>query len=450
MLLRQYVGHGLLVLLTAAAAGVVLLPDAPGWAVWTVAALAAGVTVAMLDDFRWGRERALRHAAEALWRLAAGKLGHKLYASGSPALADLARATNAAAEALADHVGRLDTERHQLRAVLGGMVEGVVALDARQTVLFANDRAGELLDFDAAQSTGRRLWEVARHRGLQVAVDAACAGPEPVRTALDWGGPPTRHLALYASRLTGPDPGLVLVLNDTTDLRRLERVRQEFVANVSHELKTPLAVIKVCVETLLDGAAADPDARGSFLGQINDQADRLHALVLDLLSLARIESGDEALDLQPVPLDLAVHDCLDRHRARAEAKGQRLEADPPASPPISARADEEALGTILDNLVDNALKYTPAGGRINVRWSAADGFACVEVEDTGAGIPERDQPRLFERFYRVDRARARELGGTGLGLSIVKHLVQAMGGDVGVRSVVGRGMTFTVKLPLAP
>lgn len=453
-LLRQYVAYGLLVLLTGGLAGVVLLPAAPGWALWTPAALAAGVAVAVLDDFRRRRERALRQAAEAVRRLAAGKFGHRFYAGGSPALADLARATNAAAEALAEHVGRLETESRQLRAVLGGMVEGVVALDADQTVLFANDRAGQLLGFDALHSTGRRFWEVVRHRRLQEVVATGLGDPVPVREELDWPGRAGRRVALYVARLSGADEPrhsapAILVIHDMTELRRLEQVRQEFVANVSHELKTPLSVIKVCAETLLAGAAADPAARDGFLAQINGQADRLHNLILDLLRLARIESHAEVLELGPVPLEAAISECLSRHQARALTKNLRLNVHPPTGSPVAALVDEEALGTILDNLVDNALKYTPAGGRIVVRWSASSGWACVEVEDTGVGIPERDQPRLFERFYRVDKARARELGGTGLGLSIVKHLAQAMGGAVGVRSAVGLGTTLTVKLPLA-
>jgi two-component system phosphate regulon sensor histidine kinase PhoR len=255
-------------------------------------------------------------------------------------------------------------------------------------------------------------------------------------------------LAVYAARLSGTDAGAVLVLHDVSDLRRLERLRQEFVANVSHELKTPLAVIKVCVESLVEGAAADPEARDGFLGQINEQTDRLHDLVLDMLSLARIESGEAPLDVHAITVESAVRRCLDRHHARAESKGQRLEAEPPVAP-VMALADDEALDTILDNLVDNALKYTPAGGRIAIRWTANDGKVNVEIEDTGVGIPERDQPRIFERFYRVDKARARELGGTGLGLSIVKHLTQTMGGEVGVRSAVGRGTTVTIGLPAA-
>jgi two-component system phosphate regulon sensor histidine kinase PhoR len=255
--------------------------------------------------------------------------------------------------------------------------------------------------------------------------------------------------------MPGPLPrGIVLVLHDTSELRRLERVRQEFVANVSHELKTPLSVIKACVETLLDGAMDDPQHRSSFLQQIAEQAERLHALILDILSLARIESGSEALESEAVPLAPLVAACVERHQARAKAKNQLLEAMPPSSPPdvngdIAAWADEEAVNQILDNLIDNALKYTPPGGRIGVRWRAEDGQICLEVEDTGIGIPEQDLPRIFERFYRVDKARARALGGTGLGLSIVKHLVQAMHGSIQARSRLGRGTTFSIRLPRA-
>jgi two-component system phosphate regulon sensor histidine kinase PhoR len=269
-----------------------------------------------------------------------------------------------------------------------------------------------------------------------------------------------RSLTVHAARLPGTPPrGAVLVLHDTSHLRRLERLRQDFVANVSHELKTPLSVIKACVETLIEGAADDPAYRGSFLERIAEQADRLHALILDLLSLARIEAGTEAFAFQDVPLGAAVTDCLERHRARAQGLQLVLEATPPEGPagelsaestqPLSAWADEEAVNQILDNLIDNALKYTPAGGRIRVAWRAEDGEVCLEVEDTGIGIPEQDLPRIFERFYRVDKARSRELGGTGLGLSIVKHLVSAMHGSVRVASQLGRGTTFAVRLPRA-
>jgi two-component system phosphate regulon sensor histidine kinase PhoR len=329
------------------------------------------------------------------------------------------------------------------------MVEGVVALDAQQRILFANDRAAELLEFSPAQAVSRHFWEVVRQRPIQETVTQAMAAAEPSRRELDWTGPTAKSLALYVARLSAkPSDGAIVVLHDMSELRRLERVRQEFVANVSHELKTPLAVIKACVETLIGGAADDPAHRGSFLEQIDEQADRLHALILDLLSLARIESGAAALELGPVVLEHAVADCLERHRGRAEAKQQRLEAA--GDGPAVAWADAEALDTILDNLVDNAIKYTPNGGRIAVRWSkSGDEHVCLEVADTGIGISERDLPRVFERFYRVDKARSRELGGTGLGLSIVKHLVQLLGGTVRATSRLGEGTTFRVRLARA-
>jgi two-component system phosphate regulon sensor histidine kinase PhoR len=220
------------------------------------------------------------------------------------------------------------------------------------------------------------------------------------------------------------------------------------VANVSHELKTPLSVIKVCVDTLLAGAVEDPGARGRFLEQIDRQADRLHALILDLLSLARIESGDERFDFEAVPVEAVVYACLERHRPRAEARRQTLDLAP-AEGPTFAWADEEALDQILENLLDNAVKYTPEGGHIRVGWYAAGVRACIEVSDTGIGIPQPDLPHIFERFYRVDKARSREMGGTGLGLSIVKHLAGAMHGTVAASSQLGVGTTFTVCLPLA-
>ena len=290
---------------------------------------------------------------------------------------------------------------------------------------------------------------------MQDIVRRALSEPEPCQEELNWNSPTVGSLTVHAARLPGlPPRGAVLVLHDTTELRRLERLRQDFVANVSHELKTPLSVIKACVETLLDGAVDDAEHRGPFLTRIAEQADRLHALILDLLSLARIESGTETFAIQAVPLGPVVASCLERHRARAEGKTQLLEAVPPpngeASAEVAAWADEEAIDQILDNLVDNAVKYTPAGGRIRVRWRSADGQVFLEVEDTGIGIPEQDLPHIFERFYRVDKARSRELGGTGLGLSIVKHLVQAMHGTVRATSRLGQGTTFCVQLPRVP
>ena len=363
----------------------------------------------------------------------------------------LGRAFNRMSDQLATRIAALEEDRQQLRTVLGGMVEGVVALDADQRILFANDRALELLEIPnrargrppalgggaAPAAAGRR----------ESGAEAAGAVPRGAAAA---NAGSARSLTVHVARLPGPPPrGAVLVLHDTTDLRRLERLRQDFVANVSHELKTPLTGIKLCAETLLAGAVEDREHRTRFLDQIVAQCERLHALILDLLSLARIESGEELFEFGPVSVAAVVQACLERHRTRAEAKRQTLKMAPDGSPSAVAWADEEAVEQILDNLLDNAVKYSPEGGAIHVGWGEEDGQVWLRVTDDGIGIPEADLPRIFERFYRVDKARSRQMGGTGLGLAIVKHLTQAMQGAVQASSRVGQGATFTVRLPRA-
>jgi two-component system phosphate regulon sensor histidine kinase PhoR len=396
--------------------------------------------------------RPFQELMDATYRIAEGEYSHRIPGGAWGESRTLARTFNTMSKRLEAQFQQLEADRHQLRTILGGMVEGVVALGPQQRVLFANEAAGRMLEFDPHAAVGRAIWEVTRLPQIQEVLAKALQDTEAHREEFDWTGPTSRQLAVYVAPLPGdPAPGAVLVLHDITKLRRLERLRQDFVANVSHELKTPLSVIKACIETLIDGAVEEPESRRPFLEQISDQGERLHALILDLISLARIESGQEALDIQPVPLINAVADCLDRHHPRADAKKLRLNAVSPEadSEEMCVWADEEALGQILDNLVDNAVKYTAEGGLIQVRWRANGSTVHLEVEDTGTGIPERDLPRIFERFYRVDKARSRELGGTGLGLAIVKHLVQVMKGTVKASSQEGKGTTFTITLPKA-
>jgi two-component system phosphate regulon sensor histidine kinase PhoR len=382
-------------------------------------------------------------------RLAEGDFNHHIHVAGPREFVTLARTFNGMTARLAAAFRTSEHDRQQLRTILSGMVEGVVAIDESQRVLFANETAGTMLGFEPEPAVGRVLWEVTRLRALREAVEAALAGGGPQRREVSLNGGSERYLTLYVSLLPNADPsGAVLVMQDTSDVRRLERLRQDFVANVSHELKTPLANIKSSVETLIDGAVEDPGARGMFLAEIADQADRQQMLIEDLLSLARIESAELRIVPERVLVDDAVHTCLDRHRTRAEARGLTLNgvalADTP--PDLAVWVDEEGLAQVLDNLVDNAIKYTPAG-RITARWRATADEVVIEVEDTGLGIPLADQPRIFERFYRVNKDRSREMGGTGLGLAIVKHMVQALKGTVGVESELGVGSKFTVTLP---
>lgn len=395
--------------------------------------------------------RPIQEMTEGANRIAEGEYGHQIHGGVWSESRLLARTFNQMSQRLEAQFQQLEADRQQLRTVLGGMVEGVIAIGPGQRILFVNEAAGRMLEFNPQTAMGRPIWEVSRRAQLQELLKKALKGSEPYREEFEWTGPSARQLAIYVAPMVGNRAaGAVLVLHDMTELRRLERLRRDFVANVSHELKTPLSVIKACIEALLDGAVEDSVARRPFLEQIHEQGERLHALILDLISLGRIESGESVLDIEPVEIAEVVEHCLERHRVRAEAKQIALRVQAPAADgAATALADDEALSQILDNLVDNAVKYTQDGGTIQVLWSRNDGHVQLQVEDNGPGIPERDLPRIFERFYRVDKARSREMGGTGLGLAIAKHLVQAMNGSIKVKSETGRGTMFTVTLPSA-
>jgi two-component system, OmpR family, phosphate regulon sensor histidine kinase PhoR len=419
--------------------------------VWGTAAAAA--LVALFIAWRLTRRFAqpLQELTDGANKIAAGDYGHKVYLDRKDEFSQLADAFNYMSGQLTVQFAQLDEDRQQLRAVLSGMVEGVIAIDGEQNILFANERAGQMWDFGTRSAAGRKLWEVVRQRDVLELVQTTMREGNDEARKLEFSANAGKSLRAHIAQLPGtPTRGAVLVFHDTTELRHLERLRQDFVANVSHELKTPLSVITACVETLIEGAVDDAENRGRFLERIHEQTHRLHALILDLLSLARIEAGEQAWTMQLVAVGDVIRGCVERHQERVQAKQQTLALEPPAeNAEISVFADIEALSEIVDNLVDNAVKYTPAGGTIRLRWFA-DADACtIEIMDTGIGIPESDLPRIFERFYRVDKARSREMGGTGLGLSIVKHLVQAMNGTVRAASELGKGSVFTVRLPRA-
>jgi two-component system phosphate regulon sensor histidine kinase PhoR len=359
----------------------------------------------------------------------------------------LATAFNTMQRDLARRIDQIQENNQQLQTILGSMVEGVIAVGPDQTILLANEAGRDLLDFVTPMPVGRSLLEVTRMRPVHEAVARAQATARPVETEFDSTGPKRRTLSLRATRLPGdPCPGVMLVLHDLSEVRRLESLRRELVTNVSHELKTPLAAIKAYAETLRLGAVHDPEHNLAFVGRIEEQADRLHELILDILQIARLEQGQETFEI--VPVDVAqLIEASRRHFAGAAAARQiTLRAELPPRQ-ATVLADAEGARTILSNLVDNALKYTPAGGRVTIRCVLSDGEATLEVEDTGIGIAEKDQDRVFERFYRADRARSSELGGTGLGLSIVKHLAQSFDGSVSLTSQSGKGSTFRVTLP---
>lgn len=374
--------------------------------------------------------------------------------AGEPALRD---AVAAAADRSRRHESALvhvTEERDRLFAVLEGMGEGVVAVGRDERVFAMNRSAASLLRVDAGAATGRPVWEAVRRSAVRDACAAILEGA--VRYDCEFPGPAEAVLSLRADPLPGVESaagaaGVVVQLRDVTDLRRLENVRREFTANVSHELKTPVAAISALAETLSDTLPDDPPHLRRFADQIGSQSDRLHRLIVDILRLGRVETGRETFDVGRVSVGPVVAASIERHRAGADVRGVTLtDAGPPGG--VYVFADADALGTVLDNLLDNALAHTPAGGRVTVVWSAPDGgreSASIVVEDTGAGIPPDHLARVFERFHRVDPDRSRERGGTGLGLAIVKHLVQLFDGTVRVESEPGRGARFTVELPAA-
>jgi two-component system phosphate regulon sensor histidine kinase PhoR len=314
----------------------------------------------------------------------------------------------------------------------------------------SNDVAARLLRPPPADRVAKRFWEAPRLVVVTAILARARrrAGDVDDEARLSTGGADA-HIELRASPLrdgTGSLSGAVVVLHDVTELRKLEGMRRDFVANVSHELKTPLTAIRALIETLIEDRAMDPDTRERFQQKIHEQSARLSSLVGDLLTLARVESQGLAAERRQLDLRSTLRDCAARFGPLCEQKGLILEVHC-AAEPVVVEADEESLRQIVDNLLDNALKYTPAKGRIQVSAHARGAQALLEVADTGIGIEPNDRERIFERFYRVDKARSRELGGTGLGLSIVKHLSLALGGTVAVESEVGSGSKFTVALP---
>ncbi len=421
--------------------------------VWSAAAV---MFLASLGLSAWVVARIVEPVAEidkGVDAITGGNFQHRVYVPSRDELGQLAGKLNRLSQELDNRIMQLTASHERQATVLGGMIEGVIAVDRRERVLFANAAAGRLFEFRPTMVEGRPLLEVVRNHTLEEAVSAALATRQPQRLETTQEGNDKTSVAIQATPLSGePCPGVVIVMHDTTELRRLESLRRDFVANVSHELKTPLSSIKAYAETLHNGALNDREASVAFVERIQEQAERLHHLILDLLSLARIESTQQVFEIVPVSIQEVVDACLEYYRAAADAKRIVLAAEP-QHPGCFVRADSEGLREILDNLVDNAIKYTPDGGRVTIRWRAIDEpvskVATIEVSDTGIGIAADALPRVFERFYRVDKARSRELGGTGLGLAIVKHLAQSFGGTVSATSESGRGSTFRVSLPLA-
>jgi len=399
--------------------------------------------------------RPARELARAARQMADGEAGVQMPGSEVAEFATIATAFAALRDQLVERgltIGRQDTQQE---AVLDSMIEGVLAVDVRQRIVGLNQAAANLLQLDIDAVMRRPLQEVIRNPDLRRFALRAIDCREPVEDDFVLAGQTDHTIRVRGTALRDPsgEGGAVIVLNDVTELERLERVRRDFVANVSHELKTPIASIKGFVETLLDGAVDDTEDARRFLDIVARQADRLEAIIEDLLSLSRIEQSEEigSLPLEPTRiLDVllaARSDCL----PRAADRGVPIELD--CSDSLTATVNGPLLEQAVLNLIDNAVKYGGQDTPIQVRAclepddTAAQTVLTITIRDEGCGIESEHLPRLFERFYRVDKGRSRQAGGTGLGLSIVKHIVQAHGGTIAVDSEPGHGSTFTLRLP---
>jgi two-component system phosphate regulon sensor histidine kinase PhoR len=327
------------------------------------------------------------------------------------------------------------------------MGEGLLVTDTEGTVILVNPAFCLFFGVDG-EPTGQPLIDITRHPALHETFGIVLSTGNEYVAELTLAGEGEKTLLTHWVPLLedGKTAGVVAVFHDISDQKRLERVRKDFVANVSHELRTPVTVIKGYAETLLNGAlTSDPVASERFVTIIKSHAERLATLIGDLLTLSELESAEYSLQLSPVPLTELVRHCLVLVEKRATDKGITLDASLVVD--VSVSADRGRLEQVMVNLLDNAVKYTPAGGRVTVSATEDAGMIKVSVADTGQGIPPQSLPRIFERFYRVDVGRSRDEGGTGLGLAIVKHIVQLHGGAIGVDSVPGKGtiFNFTIK-----
>lgn len=406
---------------------------------------------------RRGRQLArLRDGAE---RFATGELNWRLPVEGPPDLARLAEALNRMAGQLDERLRHLAGQRNEMMAVLASMVEGVLVVDLDERMTSLNAAAAQLLDIDAVSAIGRDVVEVVRNTTLCELVARTLGGDQTVSAEIallptadgDDAMPAVpRCLQAQGAALRdawGERIGGLIVLHDVTRLRQLERVRRDFVANVSHEIRTPISVIKAAAETLLDHSSDLDEDRQRFIQVVGRQADRLQALAEDLLSLARIEQAQEAqkLALTDSPLLPVLAAAVEACRLKAEPKSVRVELR--CGPDVHAAIHPGLLEQAVVNLLDNAVKYSPENRTVTLLAERRGGQVVLEVRDQGIGIEAEFLPRLFERFYRTDRARSRASGGTGLGLAIVKHVAQAHNGQVSVQSTPGQGSVFRIHLP---
>ena len=416
--------------------------------VWSAAGIALLVSVVLVVVLSLGMSKNIRGLIVSARKMASGDLGERTHIESGDELAELGRVLNQLASELQNALGALRKERDLMNRVLEGMQEGVLLLGNEGHVVFANEALRRLLRL-RVDVTGKTQLELIRNATLKRIIDEAKFSMEPVSAEFNINNElGSRRLLVHASAFKSAPQGMLAVFVDVTDLRRLETLRRDFVANVSHELRTPIAAVRSAAETLRRTMEVQPELSDEFVSIIERNTERLHQLVEDLLAFSHIESKEFKLTLENVDLQDSIAQVLLMFQKQAEAKKLRFATRIPEGTPL-VRADRRRLEQVLSNLLDNAMKYSSENTLVQIEVEPLNEFVRIAVRDAGQGIEAKHFSRLFERFYRVDAGRSREVGGTGLGLSIVKHLVEAMHGWVSVESTLGKGSVFYFTLPVA-
>jgi two-component system phosphate regulon sensor histidine kinase PhoR len=380
-------------------------------------------------------------------KFAQGDFSRRIFHDASDEIGQLAATLNKMAQDIQEKIREIDTKSQHLEAIFNSMVEGVIVTDASERIISFNHAIEELFGVELAQAQGKFILEGIRNSEISGLINSVLKNARVISKEIVLVLPEQKTVQANVSPVFEKDKvtGCVAVIHDITKIRHLETIRQDFVANVSHELKTPLTSIKGFVETLLEGALQDKDNSLDFLKIVDQQVDRLSVLIDDLLELSHLESKEMVLNKTKLNLAGLVNQAILEFKSQAKKKNLEIKSDLPAS--LEILADQSKLEQVLSNLIQNAVKYNKDNGFVRIYSESLADKIKITIEDSGSGIPVKDIPRIFERFYRVDKARSRQLGGTGLGLSIVKHIVELHGGQVGVESAEGLGSKFFLILP---
>jgi len=411
-----------------------------------IALLAAGISWAISRRI----SRPIEQMKKSAEQFAGGDLSHRLTSPATEEMAGLADALNRMAAQLDSRIETVINQRNQLETVLASMLEGVIAVDSEERIVSINRIAAQLFENDPENCRDRSIQEVIRSPSLQQFIQRALSNPGPAEEDITVFQNEERVIDVKSSPLLDANQqqkGALVVFNDVTQMRRLENMRRDFVANVSHEIKTPLTAIKGFVETLQQGRVDKAEENERFLGIIQKHVDRLNSIVEDLLALSRIEQEDEhkEINFQQVKIEDIFQAAVQLCQSKAEEKKIRIDMD--CEKDATAIFDPTLIEQAVVNLLDNALKYSEPQSTVMLKSNQQNSEVIISVRDHGIGIAQKHLPRLFERFYRVDKARSRKMGGTGLGLAIVKHIAQAHGGHVSVESQLGEGSRFSIHLP---